>query len=74
MVIAAPIGTPVDGNRLTIRITDNGTPQSISWNAAFRAIALPLPTTTVANKILYIGCIYNSDDLEWDIVAVSQEV
>ena len=74
LVIAAPTGTPVDGNRLTIRITDNGTPQSISWNAAFRAIALPLPTTTVANKILYIGCIYNSDDLEWDIVAVSQEV
>lgn len=74
LVIAAPTGTPVDGNRLTIRITDNGTPQSISWDAAFRAIALPLPSTTIANKILYVGCIYNSDDVEWDIVAVSQEV
>ena len=74
LVINAPTGTPVDGNRLTIRITDNGTPQSISWDAAFRAIALPLPTTTIANKILYVGCIYNSDDIEWDIVAVSQEV
>jgi hypothetical protein len=74
LVIAAPTGTPVDGNRLTIRITDNGTPQSISWNAAFRAVAVPLPLNTIANKILYVGCIYNSDDLEWDIVAVSQEV
>jgi hypothetical protein len=32
-----------------------------------------LPTTTVVNKTLYLGCFYNATDTKWDIVAVQNE-
>ena len=74
LAIDAPIGTPVDGNRLTFRILDNGTPQALSWNGTYTAIGVPLPATTVANKMLYVGCIYNSTNTRWDVVAISTQV
>lgn len=73
LTVAAPIGTPVDGNRLTLRILDNGSAQTLSWNAAYTAIGIPLPTTTVASKMLYVGCIYNSTNTRWDVVAISTQ-
>jgi hypothetical protein len=72
--VAAPTGTPVDGNRLTIRILDNGSAQPISWNAIYSQIAVPLPTATTANKIIYVGCIYNSANTRWDAVAISIQI
>jgi hypothetical protein len=67
---AAPTGTPVNGQSLKIRIKDNGTARTLAWNAAYRASAdLALPTTTVANKTLYLGFVYNSTDSKWDLVA-----
>lgn len=74
LTIAAPTGTPVDGNRLTIRILDNGTAQPLSWNGTYVATAVPLPTSTFAGKILYVGCIYNSANTRWDVVAISQQI
>ena len=74
--IAAPSGTPVDGQRLTIRIKDNGTAQALTWtttSGAYRAVGVTLPTTTVISKALYVGCIYNSQDSFWDVVAVAQQ-
>jgi hypothetical protein len=70
LTVAAPIGTPVDGNKLIIRILDNGTTRSISWNATYTAIGVTLPTATTANKIIYVGCIYNSTNTRWDVAAV----
>ena len=70
---SAPSGTPVDGNYLTIRIKDNGTARTLAWNAIYRAIGVTLPTTTVINKTLYIGCRYNAADSKWDVLAVAQE-
>ena len=32
-----------------------------------------LPTTTVISKYIYVGCIYNSTDTKWDVVAVANE-
>jgi hypothetical protein len=68
-----PTGTPTAGQKLTIRIKDNGTSQTLAWNAIYRAIGLILPTATVANKLIYVGCIYNTNDTKWDVVAVSEE-
>ena len=73
LTVAAPTGTPVDGNRLTIRILDNGTAQTISWNATYTVIGVTLPTTTTANKMVYVGCIYNSTNTRWDVVAVATQ-
>lgn len=74
---ASPTGTPINGQRLVLRVKDNGTPRTLTWttgsNGSYRAIGVDLPTTTVANKTYYIGCIYNSAALRWDVVAVAEE-
>ena len=66
-------GTLTEGRKLTYRIKDNGTARTLTWNAIYRAIGVTLPTTTVANKTLYVGVIYNATDTKWDVVAISQE-
>lgn len=70
---AAPSGTPTDGQKLVIRIKDNGTARALTWNAIYRALGTTLPTTTVVSKTLYLGFIYNAADTKWDCVAVAQE-
>lgn len=70
LTVAAPTGTPVDGNRLIIRLLDNGTSRAISWNATYTPIGVTLPTATIVNKTMYIGCIYNANNTRWDVVAV----
>jgi hypothetical protein len=67
-----PSGTPVNGQKLLIRIKDDGTIRTLVWTAtsgAFREIGVTLPTATVANKTIYVGCVYNSTDSFWDAVA-----
>lgn len=71
--IAAPSGTPANGNSLIIRIKDNGTARALTWNAIYRAIGVTLPTITVISKTMYIGCKYNSTDSKWDVIAVAEE-
>lgn len=71
--VAAPSGTPVNGNSLLIRIKDNATARTLAWNAIYRAVGVTLPTTTVISKNLYIGARYNSTDSKWDVIAVGQE-
>lgn len=69
----APTGTPVQGQSLSIRIKDNGTARSLAFNAIYRAVGITLPTTTVINKTMYLGCRYNATDSKWDVVAYSPE-
>jgi hypothetical protein len=74
--IAAPSGTPTDGQGLIIRIKDNGTARALTWTTsagAYRAIGITLPTTTVVSKVVYIGCVYNAQDNFWDVLAIAQQ-
>lgn len=71
--IALPTGQPQDCQKLMIRIKDDGTARAITWNAVFKAVGITLPTTTVAGKFLYIGCVYNAAAVKWDVIAVAQE-
>jgi hypothetical protein len=73
LTINAPTGTPVNGNKLIFRILDNGTAQTLTWNATYTAIGVTLPTTTVANKTTYVGCIYNAHNARWDVIAVTTQ-
>jgi len=73
LTIEAPTGTPVQGQKLIIRIKDDGSARSISFNAIFTAIGVTLPTTTTVSKKLYIGCIYNDTDTKWDVIAIKEE-
>jgi hypothetical protein len=74
--VAAPSGTPTDGQKLIIRLKDNGTAQTLAWTTSsggYRAIAVVLPTTTVISSVFYAGCIYNSQDSFWDVVSTVQQ-
>jgi hypothetical protein len=71
--IAAPTGTPTEGQPLTIRILDNGTAQSLAFNAIYRAIGITIPSATVAGKVLYVGCLYNLQDTKWDVVSIARQ-
>jgi hypothetical protein len=71
--VSAPIGVPVDGNKLMFRILDNGTARAITWNATYTAIGVTLPTTTTVNKTTYVGCIYNANNTRWDVIAVTTQ-
>ena len=73
LTIAAPTGSPVEGQKLIIRLKDDGSARAITFNAIFRALGVTLPTTTVASKITYLGLVYNSTDTKWDIVATKTE-
>ena len=74
LTINEPIGTPVNGNKLIFRILDNGTTRALTWNATYTVIGVTLPTDTIANKTVYVGCIYNSSASRWDVVSVITQV
>lgn len=66
-----PSGSPVNGQKLIVRIKDNGTARALTYDTQFRASSdLALPTTTVLSKTLYMGFIWNSADNKWDLLAV----
>lgn len=71
--LANPTGTAQDGWGIAIRIKDNGTARAITYGTNYRAIGVTLPTTTVASKTLYLGCVWNAADTKLDVVAVAQE-
>lgn len=75
VTIAAPTGTPTNFQTLIIRFKDNGTARAITWNAAFVAGGVALPTTTVISKILTVGFFYNTANSlnKWQCVASAQE-
>lgn len=66
-------GTPTAGQKLIIRLKDNGTSRGLTWDGVFRAVGVTLPTATTISKTVYIGCIYNLTDTKWDAVAVALE-
>lgn len=74
--ILAPSGTAYDGQKLMIRIKDDGTTRNLTWtttSGGYRVIGTTLPTSTTASKTTYVGCIYNSTDTFWDVVVVTTQ-
>jgi len=70
--IAAPSGTPANHNYLVIRIKDNGTSRTITWNSIYRAgTDFALPTTTTISKDMYVAFFYNTGASKWDAVGSS---
>jgi hypothetical protein len=72
---ANPSGTPVNGQKLSIRLYAASL-QTVSWTTTspgYRAIGATLPTAVAAGKTVYVGAIWNSTDSFWDVVAVATE-
>lgn len=73
--VAAPTGTPVNGQTLVIRIKDNGTARALTWNAIYVAGGFALPSTTVISKLTTLGFYYDTDNAlnKWCLVGYAQE-
>lgn len=73
LTINAPIGTPVNGDKLIFRILDDGTSRALNWNATYTSIGVAIPAATTASKMTYVGCIYNAANTRWDVIAVTTQ-
>lgn len=69
ITIAQPSGTPVDGQRLVIRLRDNGTSRAITWNAAYSAYDDDLPTATIVSSTMIFEFMWNAATSKWDLYA-----
>lgn len=64
-------GTPRDGQKVMIRIKDNGTARTITWGTSFVSSGgATLLATTVINMTHLIGLIYDSAAAKWVCAAV----
>jgi hypothetical protein len=73
----APTGTPVEGQKLLIAITDNGSAQSLVFSSATGAYvfqAVPFPSITTVSTRLDLGFIYSTGKAAWVLVANTQAV
>lgn len=66
-------GTPADGQKLILRIKDNGSPQTITWGSSWRAVGTTLPANTIPTGTIYVEAHYNSADSVWDVVTVRKQ-
>jgi hypothetical protein len=66
-----PTGTWREGQELVMRIKDNGTSRAITFGNLYRAVGVTLPTTTTANKVMYLGIMYNTLDNKFDVIGIS---
>jgi len=76
VVFAVPSGTPTNGQKLSIRLYAAST-QTVSWtttSTGYRIIGTTLPTSVATGKTVYVGCVWNSTDSFWDVVAVATQV
>lgn len=70
---AQPSGSPVDGQRLLLRVKDNGTARGLAWHSGYAPIGVTLPAQTTPGKVIYVGAIYNLLAARWDVLAVGVE-
>lgn len=70
LTINAPTGTPLNGQRLIIRLRSSNI-QTFSWNSAFvGSTDLALPTASSGATLYdYVGFLYNSTASKWQLVA-----
>jgi len=74
ITINNPTGTAVDGQKLIIRLKDNGVVQTVTWQSSYRAMGSYLPASTVvASKTTYVACVYNGADSVWDVVSATTQ-
>jgi len=75
VAFAVPSGTPTNGQKLNIRLYAAST-QTVSWTTSstgYRVIGTTLPTSVASGKTVYVGCVWNSTDSYWDVVAVATQ-
>lgn len=76
--VSVPSGTPVDGQKLNLRITSGSAGTlTLSWvtsSGGYRVVGTSLPTAIAAYRTIYVGCIWNSAISYWDVVSVATQL
>jgi hypothetical protein len=72
-------GTPVDGQKLIVRIKNDGTAHALTWNggtAGYTAGGVALPLTLSTGKTLTVGFMYNTANSfnKWMCLASAQQL
>ena len=68
-----PTGTPVNGQKFTVRIKNtSGGGSGITFSGTqYRASTdLPFPSSVANGKTMYLGFMYNATDNKWDMLAL----
>jgi hypothetical protein len=66
----APTGAANDGQKMIIRIYDNGSSQALNWNSTYKPLTtVTLPTATTTSLYNYIGIIYNAAANKWGVLS-----
>jgi len=74
ITINNPSGSPQEGNKILIRIRDDGSAKSIFWDTAYNSsVVYDLPNSTSPNKTLYLEFTYNSLTNTWDLKNMAEE-
>lgn len=71
ITINAPSGTFGTGNSLLIRLDDNGTARTITWNSVYMAGDIPLPTTTTVGKVMYGQFVSDGFTGTWSFIGLT---
>ena len=73
IIFGVPGGTPTESQQLRIRLKDNGTSRTITWNAIFEPTAnIPLPTTTIVGETLFLTFVFNAVVSKWQLIQSTQ--
>lgn len=74
--LGAPTGTPVDGQRLRIRVRQDATAgRTLAYNAIYRFTGAAAPTVTAtAAETTYLDFVYHSTDVKWDCVGTTLDI
>lgn len=70
--INVPSYTPEDGMSGELRISDNGTGQSLTWASGWNAIGVTLPSATTGYAFTYITYEYSAADSKWHVLGVAR--
>jgi hypothetical protein len=70
--IELPSYTPQDGMTGELRISDNGTGQSLTWAGGWVGRGVTLPSATTGYAYTYISYEYNAAATSWDVLGVAR--
>lgn len=61
LTINAMTGSPANSKPHLLKIKDNGTSRTLTWDSSYIGMGVALPTATTVGKLMSFGLIYNSD-------------
>ncbi len=73
--IPNPTGIAGDGQKLVVKIKDNGFAVTISWGAAWKEFTgVTLPSSSGSGKWIYVTAYYDVVSANWHVIDVKQEI